>query len=61
MSKNMCIWRHKLCNAKTGVEKREKIKLLEMTCSFEKNIDMAHLRKATKFNDLKMDLAGQFN
>ena len=36
----------------------KKIELLELTCSFEKNIDMANLRKAKKYNDLKMDLEG---
>ena len=34
------------------------IELLELTCSFEKNIEMAHLRKAKKYNDLKKDLEG---
>ena len=32
------------------------IELLELTCSFEKNIEMAHLRKAKKYYDLKKDL-----
>jgi hypothetical protein len=34
----------------------KKIDLLELTCSFEKNIEMAHIRKAKKYNDLKTDL-----
>ena len=34
----------------------KKIELLELTCSFEKNIESAHLRKARKYNDLKVDL-----
>ena len=34
------------------------VELLELTCSFEKNIEMAHIRKAKKYNDLKTDLEG---
>ena len=34
------------------------IELLELTCSFEKNIEMVHIRKAKKNNDLKTDLEG---
>ena len=32
------------------------ITILELTCSFEKNIEAAHIRKAIKYNDLKIDL-----
>lgn len=35
---------------------QKKIELLELTCSFEKNIEAAHIRKAKKYNDLKVDL-----
>ena len=35
---------------------QKKIELLELTCSFEKNIESAHIRKAKKYNDLKVDL-----
>ena len=35
---------------------QKRIELLELTCSFEKNIESAHLRKAKKYNDLKVDL-----
>ena len=35
---------------------QRQIELLELTCSFEKNIDSAHIRKAKKYNDLKVDL-----
>ena len=37
---------------------KKEIELLELTCSFEKNIEMAHLRKAKKYHDLKIDLEG---
>jgi hypothetical protein len=32
------------------------IDLFELTCSFEKNIDAAYLKKSTKYSDLKSDL-----
>ena len=32
------------------------IALLELTCSFEKNINQAHFRKVTRYTDLKSDL-----
>ena len=35
---------------------QKKIELLELTCSFEKNIETAHIRKAKKYNDLMVDL-----
>ena len=35
---------------------QKEIELLELTCSFEKNIETAHIRKAKKYNDLKVDL-----
>ena len=31
---------------------------MELTCSFEKNIDSAHLRKTTNYLDLKTDIEG---
>ena len=31
-------------------------KLMELTCSFEKNIDAANLRKYTNYLDLKSDI-----
>ena len=34
----------------------KKIILLELTCSFESNIDAAHVRKVGKYQDLKEDL-----
>ena len=36
--------------------KSRKITLLELTCSFESNIDAANLRKLRKYQDLKKDL-----
>ena len=39
------------------VERKErKITLLELTCSFESNIEAANLRKNRKYQDLKEDL-----
>ena len=39
------------------VNKQEKfIELMELTCSFEKNIDAANLRKYTNYLDLKSDI-----
>jgi hypothetical protein len=36
--------------------KTRSIELLELTCSFECNIESAHLRKTRNYNDLKTDL-----
>ena len=36
--------------------KLKKIIMLELTCSFERNIDAANIRKKTKYQDLKEDL-----
>ena len=36
--------------------KEKKIVLLELTVSFEKNIEQAHLRKASRYNDLTQDI-----
>ena len=39
------------------VNRKEKsIEILELTCSFEKNIDSANLRKSTNYLDLKTDI-----
>ena len=39
------------------VNRKEKsIELMELTCSFEKNIDSANLRKQTNYLDLKTDI-----
>ena len=39
------------------VNRQEKlIELMELTCSFEKNIDAANLRKHTNYLDLKSDI-----
>ena len=35
---------------------KKSIELYELTCSFEKNIDSAFVRKSKKYNDLKSDL-----
>ena len=35
---------------------KKSIELLELTCSFENNIESAHLRKTKNYNDLKVDL-----
>ena len=35
---------------------KKSIELLELTCSFETNIESAHLRKTKNYNDLKVDL-----
>ena len=34
----------------------KKIELMDLTCSFEKNIDQAHIRKSDGYNDLKLDI-----
>ena len=39
------------------VNKQEKcIEFMELTCSFEKNIEVANLRKYTNYLDLKSDI-----
>ena len=35
---------------------KKAIDIFELTCSFEKNIDSAYIRKSSKYNDLKSDL-----
>ena len=39
--------------------KKRHIELLELTCSFETNIESANLRKTKNYNDLKSDLQNQ--
>ena len=38
------------------IEKKEKNYLLELTCSFESNLEKANIRKSINYNDLKGDL-----
>ena len=39
--------------------KLRRIYLLELTCSFENNIESAHISKRRKYQDLKKDLEAQ--